>query len=209
MSTIKSKVIPLAITVVIAIFMLLEYYVPIPLVTSTAKNIRDFAVIISAFALGLGAANLLKLHSLNIQRRTPGIWPFSAWLIIVLILDFGIGVTLSINSPVYQWIYQNGYLVLYASVFSLISFYVITSFYRAMSIRTLEAGVLIVCAIFAMLKNTPMAVTYLPSLETFGSWLLDVPNSAVHRAAIITAAIGSIALSIRVLMGRERAQLGE
>ncbi|NVM23284.1 MAG: hypothetical protein HWN68_16060 [Desulfobacterales bacterium] len=209
MSFIKSKTIPLVITVIVAIFMLLEYYFPVPGIKSTAKTIRDWAVIIAAFALGLGAANLLRIHSLNIQRRTTGIWPFSIWLIFMLLLFFVVGVTLSIEHTAYKWIYQNGYLVLYASVFSLISFYVITSFYRAMSIRSIETSILIVCAIFAMLKNTPAAVAFWPGFETIGTWLLDVPNASVHRAAILTAAIGSIALSIRVLMGRERAQLAE
>lgn len=209
MAFIKNKQIPLMITVVITIFMLLEYYYPEPVIKNISKDIRDWSVIIAAFALGLGAANLLRVHSQNIQRRTKDVWPFSILLILTLLLFFGIGVIFGIEHPAYQWLYVNGYLILYSAVFSLISFYVITSFYRAMSVRSLEAGILIVCAIFSMFRNTPAAISFLPYLETIGSWLLNVPNAAVERAAIITTAIGVIAFSIRVLLGRERAQLGE
>ncbi|MDD4079777.1 MAG: hypothetical protein PHP58_08770, partial [Eubacteriales bacterium] len=62
--------VPIAVTFVAGILFLLDYFIKIPYVSeNVVGQFLDWAIIIAAFALILGAANLLRIH---IQKIIKG-----------------------------------------------------------------------------------------------------------------------------------------
>lgn len=209
MSFLKRKEIPMIIILIFGIVILLDYYYPTTYIKNAAKVSYDWAIIVVAFGMGVGIINLLSVHIKNIRARVEGVWPFSIWLIFLMILYFGIGVILGINSSSLQYLYSNAYMPLYASVYSLVGFYQATATFRTLRIRNLGSAIFVVVAILMMLRNTPLGEAIWPGFQVIGMWLLDVPSAGGTRGLTIVTAIGAIILGLRVLMGQERAGGGE
>jgi len=54
--------IPLAITFIVGVIAVLDYYTTLESVTATFTVIKNWGVVLQAFALGLGAVNLFRVH---------------------------------------------------------------------------------------------------------------------------------------------------
>ena len=71
-----------------------------------------------------------------------------------------------------------------------------------------EAGVLLVAAVIVMMGRVPLGQFLLPWSWDIAQWLLNVINSAVRRAILIGVSMGAVALSLKIILGYERAYLG-
>jgi hypothetical protein len=82
MSTTLKKTIPVVIVFVVALIVMMDYFVIMPPVNTAGKswtsitvtNLQNWGIILTAFALGFGAVNLFYFHSKHISRRTPDQW---------------------------------------------------------------------------------------------------------------------------------------
>ena len=61
--------IPLAITFLVGVIAVLEYYTTLGIVADTFTVIKNWGVVLQGFALPLGAANLLRVHGKRISER--------------------------------------------------------------------------------------------------------------------------------------------
>jgi len=77
--------IPLLITAVLGVFVILSFFVPHPLVQDTTETLRNWFVIIAAFAIVLGMGNLIRVNLHRIKRRGED-WGFK---IVTLVALFG------------------------------------------------------------------------------------------------------------------------
>ena len=68
--------IPLAITFLVGIFMIIDFFVPHTRVTSIALEMKQWGTIVIAASIYLGIGNLIRLHSKKIARRRPA-WGYS------------------------------------------------------------------------------------------------------------------------------------
>lgn len=59
-----------------------------------------------------------------------------------------------------------------------------------------------------MLGRAPIADVISPHLPSIANWLMQVPNLAGMRAVTISAAVGMIGVSLRILVGIDRTHLG-
>lgn len=220
--------VPLALTAVAGVVTILGVFVPHPLVGVPAAFLQQCAVIGLAFGYVLGGAHLLRVNLEAIASRQRD-WPYKAVLVagLVVVLVFGLVVDRArFQSPgtVSLWLYDHVFVPTSATVFSLLAFFVASAAFRAFRIRTLEAGVLAAAALVVMIGRVPAgdalarAVLDHPgvpevvrTLRPSGleQWLVDVPQGAARRAILIGAAMGVMATGLRVILGIERAALGE
>ena len=102
MSTTLKKTVPVAIVFITAIIIIFDYFLVIPPLTEAGKswtsatvtNLQNWGIILTAFSLGFGAVNLFFFHGKHISRRTKGQWPYSLWLLAVIVIfrrERGIG----------------------------------------------------------------------------------------------------------------------
>jgi len=192
------------ITFLVGMVMFAEYFFKMPYVADVANMMRNFGIVIAAFALGLGAANLLIIHGRHIRKRTPKQWYFSAWLFIVMFTFIAVGVGFTVNAPAYVWLFENTLTPVSTTTYSLLAFFIASAAYRAFRFRTKEGALLLISGVILMLGNIPMVGISVPGISALATWLLTVPTMAGLRAVLIGAAVGTIVLGVRAFLGQER-----
>ena len=208
--------IPLFVTAAIGLFMILSFFVPHQAVSVPADFLQQSAIIIVAFGIVLGGANLLRVNLEAVVRRQPG-WTYRLVLIAGLVVTVTLGL---IEGRDFQaagtrstWIYDQVYSSMSSAMFALLAFFIASAAFRAFRIRTTEAALLAVAALIVMMGRVPLGGVLTAGLprelriETLAQWILDVPQNAANRAILIGAALGVMATGLRVILGIERSYL--
>jgi len=185
---------------------LAKFFSPAPIQT-LSNWFMQWRVILSAFALSLGAGNLLRIHSNRIRTKTKA-HGYSYVLLVCLIGYFLIGVLFKRTNAVYAYIFDWVYNPLSATVFSLNAFYISTACYRAFRARNLQAAVLLIAGVVVMLGKVGIGYAMWPGFAAVTDWIMNIPNSAAMRGVNIGAALGVLGVSLRVVLGLERGHLG-
>ena len=207
---------PLFVTAAIGLFMILSFFVPHQAVSVPADFLQQSAVIVVAFGIVLGGANLLRVNLEAVLKRQAG-WPYRLVLIAGLLVMVLVGL---IEGRDFQaagtrstWIYDQVYSPMSSAMFALLAFFVASAAFRAFRIRTPEAGLLALAAFLVMLGRVPLGnalTAWLPEdlrLGAVAEWILRVPQNAANRAILIGAALGVMATGLRVILGIERSYL--
>jgi len=92
-------------------------------------------------------------------------------------------------------------------MYSILAFFITSAAFRAFRARNIEASLVLVAGTIMVLSNSPVIANYIPIVKDIGLWIREIPNMATFRAVMIGAALGSIALAVRTLMGIERGYL--
>jgi len=218
--------IPIAITFIVGLAYVIAYFIPHPPFNHFETWFTDWFVIIAAFAIWLGALNLLKISALKIAHKRSD-WPFAALIIISFLVMISIGFIegyrgiyadqpFQFRDPgtAFDWMYVNVYMPLSATMFALLAFFVASASYRAFRARNLEATLLLLAAFFVMLGRVPIGdiiTSWLPykyQMSQWAAWIMNVPNTAGQRAIMIGIALGLVSTSLRIILGLERSYLG-
>jgi hypothetical protein len=158
----------------------------------------------------LGAINLVRVHSIDIKKRTPGKWYFSIWLVVIMVIFVVVGVAeMGISGPVFGSLFNNILYPLDSTMFAMLSFFIGSACYRALRARSIEATTLLIAGVLVIFATAPIGGAIWSGLPVIGNWVNDVPSGAAMRAYIMAVAIGSIGLGVRILLGMERAHFGE
>ncbi len=218
--------IPLAITFVVGFVFLFAYFIPHPPFNEFENTFNDSFTIIAAFAIWLGALNLIKICFIKIFKRKIDILHSSLIVIsflIIIFFGFYDGIRGLYADPVFSfrdqgtgfdWLYKYVYSSLSATMFALLAFFVASASYRAFRARNLEATILLLAGIFVMLGRVPLGdlmSSWLPAnlqISQWANWIMNVLNTAGQRAIMIGIALGLVSTSLRIILGLERAYLG-
>lgn len=172
-----------------------------------SKDVQDWTVVVSAFALGLGAVSLIRLHGRKISRREKG-WFNSIVLIVGMLFMTVRGILNGVNDTYYLFLFDNMLTPLGAAVYASLAFYIASAAYRAFRARSVEATVLLIAGLIVLLGRAPIGDSISAALPQVASWIINVPNVAAQRGIIICSAIGVMSTSLRVMLGLERRYLG-
>lgn len=208
MSVIIRRQIPIILVFITSAIVMADYFLKIPGTGPIVKDLQNWGIILTAFTLGFGAVNLFYLHTRHISRRTPGQWPFSIWLLLIIVVFAVAGVTMGPTSGGYSWLYNSSYFALSATVYSSLGFYMTTGCYRALRARNVEAALLLVVGAISLLRNAPAIAVGVPVIIPMEAWLSSVPTTSAQRGIMIGASLGAIALGLRTMIGRETGFLG-
>jgi len=207
--------IPLAITFLIGMFMLVDFFVPHYTVSAAAEEMKQWGTIVIAASILLGVGNLIRVHYHKIRRRQTG-WAYSLVTLGVMVVMLGFGGpwgTIEEGSP-FNWMFHNMQVPLQSTMFSLLAFFIASAAYRAFRLRSAEASLLLISAIIVMLGRVPLGQLLTRSLPEAAQlpWLTETimtyPNMAAFRGILIGAALGVMAMGLRIILGIERSYLG-
>ena len=179
-----------------------------PTATSLAKSVQNMAVVIAAFALGVGAISLFTIHGKKITTGHKDA-PFSFILLGGLLFTLLAGLVFGTSSSApYQFMFTRVLSTADSSFFSMLCFYIVSAAYRAFRARNLEAAIFLVAGTLVMLGNVPIGAAIWAKFPVIGSWIMNVPNTAGMRGMLLGAAMGFIATSLRIILGLERSHFG-
>jgi hypothetical protein len=218
--------IPIAITFIVGIVFALAYFIPRWPFNQFEGQFGDWFGIIAAFAIWLGALNLMKISAVKIFRKKSD-YQYAILIIVsfLVMVFFGFyeGYKGLFAEPQFSyrdagtgfnWLYEYVYSALSATMFALLAFFVASASYRAFRARNVEATLLLVAAFFVMLGRVPIGdllTNWLPigyTMSNWADWIMSVPNTAGQRAIMIGIALGLVSTSLRIILGLERTYLG-
>ncbi|HHY17998.1 MAG TPA: hypothetical protein GX524_07960 [Firmicutes bacterium] len=198
---------PVIVASVAGFLMICDFLFQNPGLQNFSKDVQNWTVVVAAFALGLGAVSLFRLHGRKISRKDSG-WCNSVVLIASMLFMSFRGVFYGTSDSHYLFMFDNMLSPLSAAVYASLAFYVASAAYRAFRVRGIEAGILLVAGLVVLLAKAPIGDSISKSLPQLASWIINVPNVAAQRGIIICSAIGVMSTALRVILGLERRYLG-
>ena len=225
--------IPLLITFAVGFIIIVSEFIPHKPFGQISGELEIWFLIISGFAIILGQFSLFKVNFLKIKYKQEN-WPY----FVVTLVSFAIMVTVGlfwgtesnpgilgngetvtsvIGSKPFDYLFNNVYQHLSATMFSLLAFFIASAAYRAFIARTVESNLLLAAAVLVMLGNTSLGsflTGWLPESLSFlhlpriSEFIMKYPNTAGQRAIMIGAGLGLIGSSLRIILGIERSYLG-
>jgi len=115
----------------------------------------------------------------------------------------------------FDWVFQNMFVPLDATMFSLLAFYIASAAFRAFRARSFEATALLISGCIVMIGRVPLgeqlsfaiAGTDI-SFASVASWILNNPNAAAQRGILLGVLLSMVAISLRIIFGIERTYMG-
>ncbi len=204
------KTIPLLIVIVGGIIWLGWVFIPHRLLQDVF--VYDFYIpwvrAMAPFGMILGVMSLSMMHYSKIKRKAPK-WQYSFFFfggfIVTSVAGFWGGTQ---KGGLYMWLFENMQMPMSATMFALLAFYMASAAYKAFRARSPEATVLLVAAIVVMLAQVPLGVKISKHLPEISQWILDVPNLASKRGIMLGVGLGSVATTLKIMLGIERSYLG-
>ncbi len=189
------------------LIMIAEYFLVAPWVKTTGNVLKSWAVIISAFAVFLAAANLLVLHLGKISSRKAGFDESIVLTIAVVVTTLG-GILGGKKSAVFTFMFDAIMEPVGSTIFALSIFWIISASYRVLRATNSRAVAMLLAAGLVMLGRAPVSETIWSKLPAIADWLMGPPTVAGQRAVMIAAAVGALSVGLRVLLGLERGHIG-
>jgi hypothetical protein len=192
--------ISVAVAIGVGIVILADFFFTHPLLDAVGAAFRDWAIILTAFAMLLGIFNVLNVHILRLFRRVES---GAGYSLVVLISATGvavIGLLAGLSSAPMTWIFENIYIPIQSAFFALLAFFLATAAYRALRARSIETLLMLIAALIVFLGQTPL----LNWLSDAKDWVLRVPAEAGVRGILIGVALGTVATALRLLVGLDR-----
>ena len=208
MSVFVRTKIPWIILLFCGLLMISVYYLDVPdSVANIANEVTNLAVAVAAFAVGVGTISLVRRNYQVINRRREG-WMYDAWALVVMTVFIVVGVAFGTKSDAYTWIFSNIFTQINITVASLLAFFVVYSFYRAFVARSWESAVMLLASAFTLIGRAPIGEAIWPGFVTISNWIGSKAAVGGISGFYIAGAIGSVAIALRILWGKEKAALG-
>ncbi len=227
------RTLPLIITFFVGMLIIFSEFIPHPPFNTIRTSLENWFMIIAGFAILLGQISLLTMTFLKIKHKKDNwqyyiitIVSFFVMVIIGLLwgtekqagmLGDGLAVQAFFGAKPFDYLFNNVYQHLQATMFALLAFFIASAAYRAFIARSPESTLLLIAAILVMLGRTSVGSTltgWLPQglrfmhLPNIADFIMKYPATAGQRAIMVSAALGVIGSSVRILLGIERSHLG-
>jgi len=199
---------PMILTVLSSLVVVFSQYFFLGQKWALMDPLNNWFLISMSIALALGFVNLTSIHVKYLQRKREG-WFYSIILLVCMYGYLALGLIQTHNGLQFDWIYQNAYSPLGSTIFSLVAFFITSAAYRAFRVRTKEATILLVCAVFVMLGRAPIGDAMWGGWSAFvNKWVIGTMNVAGMRGINLGIAVGGFATALRIMLGLERAHIG-
>jgi hypothetical protein len=211
--------IPLIITGFVGAIYIVTFFIPALQFVETVST--DWILIIQAFAIWLGALNLMKINLIKLftgkKERV-----YAALTVLAFLVMVGAGFAplfrgsreYMAEGGMFEWLFGAFYVPLNATMFALLAFFVASASYRAFRARNREATLLLLAAFFVMMGRVPLGdiiTGFLPDGWRMSAWadvIMNYPQLAGQRAIMIGIALGIVSNSLRLVLGIERSHIG-
>ncbi len=227
------RFLPLMVTFFIGIIVISSEFIPHKPFSSINAGLENWFLIISGFAILLGQISLIKVNSNKVYIKAEN-WQYY----LIGLISFGVMVLCGIlwgtqdangilgshvdlskwlGSKPFVYLFDNVYQHLSSTMFALLAFFIASAAYRAFIMRSFESNLLMIAAVVVMLGRTTIGTSFtawLPQgwrflhLPDVANFVMNYPTNAAQRAIMISAALGIVGSSLRILLGIERSYLG-
>ncbi len=194
------KSIPTGVAIGVGIVVLADFFFTHPILDALGDAFREWAIILSAFALLLGLVNLLNVHIVRIIRRDESGVGYSLIVILTTAIVTVIGLFVGLSSAPMTWIFENVYIPLQSTLFALMAFFIASAAYRALRARNGETLLMLLAALIVFIGQTPIFSFFGGAKE----WVLRFPAEAGVRGILIGVGLGTLATGLRLLVGLDR-----
>jgi len=188
------------------VLMVVEYFFSPKILKTWGSEMQNWGIIIAAFALGLAAVNLIRTHTKRVVARR-GEWWNSVLLLVALFATVISGV-ISRQTPVFKFLFEKMITPLGAAFYSMVAYYLLSAAYRTFRARSWEATALLLSGIIVMLGRAPVGEVIWKHFPAVADWIMKYPNLAGSRGVLIGAAVGTVGVGIRIILGIDRGYLG-
>ncbi len=206
------RTIPMLITTAAGIFLVAKFFLKNDFVNNVANEIEQWCVVIFAFAIVLGVANITRVNLMTIVKRRQD-WQYKVVLLVTMCITIIAGlITLFsgkelIGDNFFTWIYNHILYPLSVTMYASLAFYIASAAFRAFRARNVAATFMLTAAILVMLGRVPLGAALSPYLPNLANWIMSFPNAAGQRGIIIGAAVGVITVGLKIITGIERPYL--
>jgi hypothetical protein len=221
------------ITFFVGLIVISSEFIPHKPFGSINVELEKWFMIISGFAIILGQMSLIHVNSYKVSYKMEnwqfylaGLISFAAMVLFGIfwgtqeaagLLGNGDKIVAAIGVKPFDYLFNNIYQHLSATMFALLAFFIASAAYRAFIIRSFESTLLMIAALLVMLGRTSVGTfmtAWLPQdlkflhLPNIADFVMNFPTNAAQRAILISAALGIVGSSLRILLGIERSYLG-
>jgi hypothetical protein len=186
--------------------MALPFFGQISLIRVNSQFIADIDEILQYHLAGMFSFALMLIFGLLWgMREAPGL------------LGSGESFVNQMGMKPFDYLFTYAYMPLSATVFSLLAFFIASAAYRAFIIRGFESNLLMITAVIVIIGRTSigsMLTGWLPEslrfwhIPNLADFIMEYPNTAAQRAIMISAGLGIVGSSLRIILGIERSYLG-
>ncbi len=218
---------PVIIAFLMGIGLWAQYYIPSEASQKALETYTsNWSVILAGCALILGIMSALQHHYMKVKLKKPG-HGYSVITLVCFALMFCVGMwprplpgfsaAQTHDGSFYQWLFNNVFVPLDATMFSLLAFFIASAAFRAFRARSFEATVLLIAGCIVMLGRVPVGESSLITfafngdsynLSTVADWIMNVPNGAAQRGIMLGVFLSQVAISLRIIFGIERTYMG-
>ncbi len=200
------KKIPLAIVFVFGILSIIQYFVPHPVSQAYYDTMLKWMIGVGSMAIFLALVSFIRHHQVRLKKKEHA--PYSAVALLSFLFMTLVGFIGGIGpGTIFQKMFYYVQAPLQATMFSLLAYYMASASYRAFRAKSFEATLLLVTAFVVMFSVTTFG-NYVPGIPKLLEWIMAVPNMASKRGIAIGVSLGSIATSLKIILGIERNWLG-
>ncbi len=193
------------ITLSFGVFMIFQFFIPV--FNGAYRRVLDWMQVIYLSSLLVGVIALGLQHLKKVSAQSSG-WAYSLVTIAGLLAMPVASIWGTGENSVFFWFFNNMQVPMQSTVFSLLAFFVASAAFRGFRARSLPAFLLLVSAAIVMLGRVPIGTKLYFDFPTWAQILLDVPGVAARRGILIGIGLGSVATSLRVILGIERGFFG-
>lgn len=184
---------------------LLGYFVDLPGLSDLRLLFVDWAVILAAVALLIGALNLARVHWNRVRTAQKGSVNSLVLIVSMLTTLIIVGIFGGPTTLWAMWIYDHILIPVETSLLALLSVILIYAFAR-MFHRRITVPVLVFAgvALFVLIGAFTLPGFEIFLMQDLRSWLTQVWALAGVRGILLGVALGTIATGLRVLLGSDR-----
>jgi hypothetical protein len=233
-----SRQMPVIVAFVFGIALWAQYYIPSKLSQKALEEYNaSWSISIAAAALILGVMSAVHYHSTKIKRKKPGYGYSIVTMTMFAVYSFfslglpaiyqllhkisGGKIDMAASMPwladpigdasPYTWIFENMYVPLDSTMFSLLCFFIASAAFRAFRARSFEATALLIAGCIVMLGRVPLGEMIGAggiNLSSISDWILTTPSVGAQRGILLGIYMSQVALALRIIFGIERTYMG-
>lgn len=197
-----------AVAVAAGFFVLLGYFIDLPVVTALRLLLMQWAVLLAAAALLVGLVNLLLVHWNKVSLQEPD-WPYSSVLLLFFLITLTLGLIFGPGDPVVLFLFNNVQVPVEAALTAVLAVTLIYAGVRLLSRRRdLWTLIFLGTALLVLAGTTPWLLAQqgevFQLVADFRTWVTQVWAAAGARGILLGVALGAIATGLRVLLAVDR-----
>lgn len=202
-STVTSRITAIVVTVCV-VLMTLDRLAFLPVLRPITTSLFEWGIILAAFAMLLGAANIVIVHARRILSGERG-WGYSLILLIALLTVTIAGMVSvgGVTSPLMNWVFDSILAPGYAALFALLVFFMAGAAFALLRVNRSGGAWLLIGVLLMVFAQAPAIRSALPfGFSQFAVWLVEIPVTGALRGVLLGVALALFAIGVRSVLRR-------